>query len=95
MNISKFKVFMKIVELNSLTKASEELGYTQSGVSHIINSLEDELGFFLLTRSRSGVQLTTKCKKQNERERSRMFIPYPISIINSNIIMFEEGLEYY
>lgn len=59
MSINKYKVFMKVVELGSLTKAAEVMGFTQSGVSHMINSLEEEFGFLLLTRSRSGVQLTT------------------------------------
>ncbi|WP_422656894.1 LysR family transcriptional regulator [Paenibacillus sp. EC2-1] len=59
MSINKYKVFMKVVELRSLTKAAEVMGFTQSGVSHIMNSLEEEFGFLLLTRSRSGVQLTT------------------------------------
>ena len=58
MNISKYQTFLKVVELGSLTRAAEALGYTQSGVSHIIGSLEEELGFALLTRSRAGVQLT-------------------------------------
>ncbi|MHC0036637.1 LysR family transcriptional regulator [Pseudoneobacillus sp. C159] len=58
MSISKYRVLMKVVELGSLTRAAEELGFTQSGVSHTINSLEDEFGFLLLTRSRSGVKLT-------------------------------------
>ncbi|MDT3425333.1 DNA-binding transcriptional LysR family regulator [Paenibacillus forsythiae] len=59
MSINKYKVFMKVVELGSLTKAADEMGFTQSGVSHIINSLEEEFGFLLLTRSRSGVKLTS------------------------------------
>lgn len=50
---------MKVVELGSLTKTAEAMGFTQSGVSHIMNSLEDEFGFSLLIRNRSGVQLTT------------------------------------
>ena len=58
MNLSKYQTFLKVVELGSLTRAAEALGYTQSGVSHIIGSLEDELGFTLLIRSRAGVQLT-------------------------------------
>lgn len=49
---------MKVVELGSLTKAADLLGFTQSGVSHTINSLETELGFPLLIRNRSGVKLT-------------------------------------
>ena len=58
MNISKYQTFLKVVELGSLTRAAEALGYTQSGVSHIIGSLEEELGFALLIRSRAGAQLT-------------------------------------
>ncbi len=57
-SINKYKVFKKVVELGSLTKAAEALGFTQSGVSHLINSLEDEVGFLLLSRNRSGVKLT-------------------------------------
>lgn len=49
---------MKVVELGSLTKAADVMGFTQSAVSHTINSLEEEFGFLLLTRSRSGVKLT-------------------------------------
>jgi DNA-binding transcriptional LysR family regulator len=48
-----------VVELGSLTKAAEVMGFTQSGVSHMINSLEDEFGFSLLIRNRSGAKLTT------------------------------------
>ncbi|TQR17920.1 LysR family transcriptional regulator [Psychrobacillus soli] len=58
MSISKYKVLLKVVELGSLTKAADALGYTQSGVSHTISSLEQEFGFLLLARSRSGVKLT-------------------------------------
>jgi DNA-binding transcriptional LysR family regulator len=59
LSMNKFKVLMKVVELGSLTKAAEAMGFTQSGVSHMINSLEDEFGFTLLIRSRSGTKLTT------------------------------------
>ena len=54
MDTKKYEVFEKTVELSSLTKAAEELGLTQSGVSHIIAALEEEFGFPLLTRSRTG-----------------------------------------
>ena len=58
MSIRKYEVFLRVAELGSLTKAAESLGYTQSGVSHVISGLEEELGFPLLRRSRSGVSLT-------------------------------------
>lgn len=54
----KYEAFAKVVELKSLTRAAEELGYTQSGVSHMISALEEEFGFVLLRRSRAGVSLT-------------------------------------
>lgn len=58
MSIVKFEILLKVVELGSLTKAAEALGFTQSGVSHAISSLESEYGLTLLIRSRSGVKLT-------------------------------------
>ncbi|MBR1561029.1 MAG: LysR family transcriptional regulator, partial [Clostridia bacterium] len=41
MSISKYEAFLKTVELKSLTRAAEALGYTQSGMTYILNSLED------------------------------------------------------
>ncbi|GGF97408.1 LysR family transcriptional regulator [Paenibacillus abyssi] len=58
MSIAKYEIFSTVIEMGSLTKAAETLHLTQSGVSHAISSLESELGFPLLTRSRSGISLT-------------------------------------
>ena len=44
MNIQKYQAFITVVEQGSLTKAAEELGCTQSAVSHSISGLEEELG---------------------------------------------------
>ncbi len=60
MDTKKLEVFEKIVELSSLSLAAEELGLTQSGVSHILAALEEEFGFALLKRSRVGARLTTE-----------------------------------
>lgn len=54
----KFKIFKKVVELGGFTKAGEELGMTQSAVSHAIHALEIELGFILINRSRGQITLT-------------------------------------
>lgn len=59
LSISKYEAFLKTVELGSLTKAADALGYTQSGMTYILNSLEDECGLTLLKRDRTGVQLTS------------------------------------
>lgn len=58
MNSQKAEIFIKTVELGSLTKAAEALGYTQSGISHIIQAIEEETGTTLLLRNRSGIVLT-------------------------------------
>ena len=56
MNIRKYEAFVRAVELGSLSKAAEELGYTQSGISHMMQSLEEEVGFPLMVRTSSGIQ---------------------------------------
>ena len=56
--IAKARALMSAVEMGSLKAAAEALGCTQSAVSHMIASLEKELGFRLLRRARSGVKLT-------------------------------------
>ena len=58
MEINKLQVFLEVLKHNNLTKTAETLGYTQSGITHIINGIENEVGFRLLKRSRSGVFLT-------------------------------------
>ncbi len=59
MSIPKYLAFIKTVAYGSLTKAAEALGYTQSGISHMINDLEAEWGIALLERKRSGVRITS------------------------------------
>lgn len=56
--MNKYSIFVKIVELGSFTKAAHSLGYTQSGISQIVKSLENELSTKLLFRSKSGIKLT-------------------------------------
>ncbi|MCD7904883.1 MAG: LysR family transcriptional regulator [Clostridiales bacterium] len=56
--MNRFIALQKTIEQGSFTKAAEILGYTQSSVSQMIASLENELGIKLLTRSRAGVKLT-------------------------------------
>ena len=54
----KYLAYLKTVEFHSLTKAANLLGYTQPGISHMITSLEQELGFPLLIRAKDGVYPT-------------------------------------
>ncbi|MDO5344214.1 MAG: LysR family transcriptional regulator [Lachnospiraceae bacterium] len=60
MSILKYRALLKTLECRSLTQAAEQLGYTQPGISHMILSLEQEMGFPLLIRSREGVTPTAE-----------------------------------
>ena len=55
MSVTKYQIYLKTVELGSFTAAARALNFTQSGVSHAIGSLEEELGVTLLVRSHGGV----------------------------------------
>ena len=58
MDTKKVQALLAAIDLGSLTSAASELGYTQSGLTHMMNSLENELGLNLLLRSKSGVRLS-------------------------------------
>ena len=60
MPVNKYEAFLLSVELGSITRAAENLGVTQSAVSHMISSLEGELGFALLRRGRGGASPTAE-----------------------------------
>ncbi|HNR04306.1 MAG TPA: LysR family transcriptional regulator [Bacillota bacterium] len=63
MDSTKCKVFITSVELGSFSKAAAALGYTISGVSHLVNAFEKEMGFPLLTRDKKGVKPTNNALK--------------------------------
>ena len=56
----KYQTFMTVIETGSLTRAAEQLGCTQSAVSHCLDALEEEFGFAVLRRKRAGIQLTSE-----------------------------------
>lgn len=58
MNLTKYKTLATVVEQGSLTQAARQMNVTQSAVSHTLDSLEKDLGFAVLKRSRAGVSLT-------------------------------------
>ncbi len=62
MNTAQYRALVKILETGTLTQAADELGYTQSGLTKMLRSLENELGFQLLVRSRHGAKLTSEGK---------------------------------
>ena len=58
MDSKKLEILMTAVNLGSFSKASEVVGYTQSGLTHLINGLEREIGMTLIRRDHSGIALT-------------------------------------
>ena len=63
MSDSRYRAFVTAAECGSITRAAEILGYTQSGVSHLLDALETEFGFRLLVRGRGGCMLTVEGEK--------------------------------
>lgn len=58
MDSKKLEILMTAADLGSFTKASEVVGYTQSGLTHMMDALEREVGFPLLQRNHNGIQLS-------------------------------------
>ena len=58
MDSKKLEILMTAADLGSFTKASEVVGYTQSGLTHMMDALEKEIGFPLLQRNHSGIRLS-------------------------------------
>lgn len=59
MDLNALKIFIKVGETQSFTKAAQALGLTQSGVSRAITRLELDLRVTLLNRNTHSVSLTT------------------------------------
>ncbi len=75
MGDAKYQVLLKTIELGSMTRAAEALGYTQSAVSRTIAELEHDWGLPLLTRSRSGTVLTAE---------GALLLPYLQGVCNAH-----------
>ena len=61
MDLTKLELFVTAANTCNLTQAAQTLGYTQSGASHILNSLENELGgIALFQRGHHGLTLTAE-----------------------------------
>ena len=60
MELKNLITFTHVAELGSFTKASEQLGYSQSTVSFQIRQLEEELGCLLFERINHTISLTER-----------------------------------
>jgi DNA-binding transcriptional LysR family regulator len=84
MRTSRYEVFLKIVETQSLTRTAAYFGCTQSAVSQLVKALESELGVSLLIRSKNGVRLTAE---------GEYLLPGMRQIVTGERNVFERALE--
>ncbi|MCQ6281312.1 LysR family transcriptional regulator [Bacillus sp. EB600] len=82
--MNRYEIFLKVIETESFTKAANELGYTQSAISQMIHSLEEELSTTLIFRSRKGITLTPDGAE---------FLPYIKNVCNSYRELIEKSKE--
>lgn len=74
MEFRNMKTFLRVAELQSFTRAAEELGYSQSTVTVQIKKLEQELDVLLFERIGKNVRLT---------EQGRIFRPQAREILHA------------
>jgi DNA-binding transcriptional LysR family regulator len=82
--MNRYRAVVKIVETGGFTKAAEKLGYTQSAISQMVQSLEEELDTILFIRSKKGVTLTPDGKE---------LLPYIKNIYHANRELIEKRVE--
>ena len=80
MDASKCQAVLIASETGSFSAAAAQLNYTQSGITRMISSLEEELEFSLFIRSKKGVRLT---------ENGKLMLPYFREIVESSQIAQE------
>jgi DNA-binding transcriptional LysR family regulator len=70
MTLFQLEVLVAVADHGSFTRAGEEIGLSQSGVSHTIAALERELGIHLFNRNRNGISLTSSGQEALKRART-------------------------
>ena len=80
MDIKSFMLIAEIVEQGTMSGAAEILGYTQSAASHMLTSIENELGFPIFTRKHTGMELN---------ENGKMLIPLIYDLLSNNKQIFQ------
>ncbi|MCI8769943.1 MAG: LysR family transcriptional regulator [Lachnospiraceae bacterium] len=75
MTLLSYQVLKTVADQGSFRKAADILGLTPSAISHTIASLESELGFSVLNRSKAGVTLTNY---------GEHLLPYVNAVLNSD-----------
>ena len=62
MDTDKIEILVRAIELGSLSKAADEFSYTPSAVSHIADSVENEIGIRFIKRTYAGIETEPGCE---------------------------------
>lgn len=81
MDLKKYEVLLKVVDRGNINNVSYDLGYTHSGISKMLNSMEAEVGFQIIKRNNKGITLTPEGEK---------LIPIIRNIVKENEKLEEE-----
>lgn len=82
--MNRYIAFNHIVETGSFSRTAEEMGYSQSAVSQMIRSLENEINMKLLIRSHGNIELTHE---------GRELLPLIRSVVNDYRVLQEKTKE--
>ena len=63
MDIHKIEILIRAIELGSMSKAAKEFLYTPSAVSHIFDTIENEIGIRFIKRGYSGIEVEDGCEE--------------------------------
>lgn len=63
MDAKKIQILLSTLKTGSFLKAADSLGYTPSGLTHMMDSLEKDIGITILKRGRFGICLTPEGEK--------------------------------
>ena len=66
-HFNELYVFLIVAQLNSFTRAAQQLGVSPSALSHAMNALEARLGIKLLNRTTRSVSMTDAGQQLCER----------------------------
>lgn len=81
MDIKRWKVMLAVDDYGSFTRAGEELGYTQSGITQMMKALEKDVGFSLFIKDNHGVTLT---------DEARSLIPSIRELLSADEVIHQE-----
>lgn len=81
MDILKYEAFLNVVDRGSLSQSADDLGYTRSALSKMVSSMEKEIGFPLVKRTKQGVELN---------EEGERVLPLIRNLVRANYALEEE-----